>query len=164
MNRQRMDLEALRDSLLYVAGQLDETIGGPAVNIVTPPFSKRRSVYGQIERQNLPSFFRTFDFATPDAHSPQRFTTTVPQQALFLMNSPFVIDLGAATVARPEIDSAAQQQERLERIYALLFGRAPTAEEAALGAQFVVSGDNAQLNWQRYAQALMVSNEFVFID
>ena len=108
MNRQRMDLEALRDSLLFVSGQLDETIGGPAVNIVTAPFSKRRSVYGQVERQNLPSFFRTFDFATPNAHSPQRFTTTVPQQALFLMNSPFVIDLAAATVRRPEIDSAAQ--------------------------------------------------------
>ena len=97
MNRRRMDLEALRDSLLFVAGQLDETIGGPAVNIVTAPFSKRRTVYGLIERQNLPAFFRTFDFATPDGHSPQRFTTTVPQQALFLMNSPFVIEQAGGT-------------------------------------------------------------------
>ncbi|MEX2140138.1 MAG: PSD1 and planctomycete cytochrome C domain-containing protein [Pirellulales bacterium] len=164
MNRRRMDLEALRDSLLFVAGQLDATIGGPAVNIVTAPFSKRRSVYGQIERQNLPAFFRTFDFATPDSHSPQRFTTTVPQQALFLMNSPFVIEQAAALVKRPEIESAAEPGDRIQRIYALLFGREATTDELALGEQFVTAGDGAESNWQRYAQALMVSNEFLFID
>ena len=56
----------------------------------------RRTVYGFIDRQNLPGLFRTFDFASPDAHSPQRFTTTVPQQALFLMNSPFVVEQAPA--------------------------------------------------------------------
>jgi hypothetical protein len=131
---------------------------------VTAPFSKRRTVYGQIERQNLPAFFRTFDFATPDSHTPQRFTTTVPQQALFLMNSPFVIEQTAALVKRPEIDSAEQPGERIKRMYSLLLGREPTSEEAALGEQFVTAGDNTEVNWQRYAQALMVSNEFVFID
>jgi hypothetical protein len=164
MNRRRMDLEALRDSLLFVAGQLDATIGGPAVNIVTAPFSKRRSVYGQIERQNLPAFFRTFDFATPDSHSPQRFTTTIPQQALFLMNSPFVIEQAAALVKRPEIEAAAVPHERIQRLYALLFGREPTTDETVMGEQFVATGDGAEANWQRYTQALMVSNEFVFID
>jgi hypothetical protein len=164
MNRRRMDLEAMRDSLLFVSGQLEETMGGPAVNIVTAPFSERRTVYGQIERQNLPSFFRTFDFATPDSHSPQRFTTTVPQQALYLMNSPFVIDLAAALVKRPEIESAIMPSERIARMYAHLFGREPTSEEAALGEQFVAVGGDLEANWQRYAQALLASNEFVFID
>jgi hypothetical protein len=164
MNRRRMDLEATRDSLLFVAGQLDETHGGPAVNIVTAPFSTRRTVYGQIERQNLPAFFRTFDFATPDSHTPQRFTTTVPQQALFLMNSPFVIEQAAALVKRPEVDSAVQPGERIRRIYTLLFGREPTSEESTVGEQFIAAGDDPEGNWQRYAQALMVSNEFVFID
>jgi hypothetical protein len=163
MNRQRMDLEAMRDSLLFVAGQLDETIGGRAVNIVTAPFSKRRTVYGQIERQNLPALFRTFDFATPDSHSPHRFTTTIPQQALYLMNSPFVNEQAAALVKRPEIQSAAQPSERIQQIYALLLGRQPTNEEAALAEQFVATGD-ADANWRRFAQALMISNEFVFID
>jgi hypothetical protein len=164
MNRRRMDLEATRDSMLFVAGQLDESIGGPAVDIVTSPFSKRRTVYGQIERQNLPAFFRTFDFATPDSHSPQRFTTTVPQQALFLMNSPFVIELAAALVQRPEIASAGETSQRIQQLYVLLFGRGPTDEEADLGEQFVAAQDNSEANWQRYAQALMLSNEFVFID
>jgi hypothetical protein len=164
MNRQRMDLEALRDSLLFVSGTLDETIGGPAVNIVTAPFSKRRSVYGQIERQNLPAFFRTFDFATPDSHSPQRFTTTIPQQALFLMNSPFVIEQAGALIKQPDLKTADEPAERIKRLYALLFGRQPTDEETTMGAQFVAADNNADANWQRYAQALMVSNEFVFID
>ena len=86
----------MRDSLLFIAGTLDETRGGPAVNITGPQYSKRRTIYGQVERQNLPAMFRTFDFATPDTHSPQRFTTTVPQQALFLLNSPFVLEQAAA--------------------------------------------------------------------
>jgi hypothetical protein len=163
-NRQRMDLEALRDSLLFASGQLDETIGGPAVNIVTAPFSKRRSVYGQIERQNLPAFFRTFDFATPDSHSPQRFTTTIPQQALFLMNSPFVIEQAGAMIQRPEVKTAEEPAERIKRLYSLLFGRQPTEDEITTGAQFVSADNNTDANWQRYAQALMVSNEFVFID
>ncbi len=95
MNRQRLDFEPLRDALLAVAGRLDRTQGGPAVDITTPPFPPRRSVYGFIDRQNLPGLFRTFDFASPDASTPQRYTTTVPQQALFLMNHPFVHEPGA---------------------------------------------------------------------
>jgi hypothetical protein len=163
MNRRRMDLEAMRDSLLFVAGTLDETRGGPAVNINGPQYSKRRTIYGQVERQNLPAMFRTFDFATPDAHSPQRFTTTIPQQALFLLNSPFVLEQAAAVVGRPEIASAIDATDRIRRLYPLLLGRSPSDEEVSAGVQFVSSG-SAEANWRQYAQALIVSNEFVFID
>src|SRR5581483_6181485 len=90
-NRQRLDLEALRDGMLAVAGQLDPTMGGPAVDLLAGPAVPRRTVYGFIDRQNLPGLYRTFDFASPDTHAPQRYTTTVPQQALFLMNSPFAV-------------------------------------------------------------------------
>src|SRR5262249_22244613 len=89
-NRRRLDFEQMRDALLAVTGKLDFTAGGASVDLTKTPFSQRRTVYGFIERQNLPGMFRTFDFASPDASSPQRYTTTVPQQALFLMNSPFV--------------------------------------------------------------------------
>ena len=75
MNRRRLDFEALRDSLLTVTGQLDTTMGGPSVEITSAPFSGRRSVYAFIDRQNLPGLLRTFDFANPDTHSPQRFIT-----------------------------------------------------------------------------------------
>ena len=80
-NRRRLDFEALRDALLAVAGNLDRKIGGPSVDITTAPYSKRRTIYGTVDRQNLPALFRTFDFASPDVSNPQRFQTTVPQQA-----------------------------------------------------------------------------------
>jgi cytochrome c553 len=103
----RLDFEALRDTLLAVGGNLDLRVGGRSVDITTDTPSPRRTLYGFIDRQNLPGLFRTFDFASPDATSPQRFTTTVPQQALYLMNHPFVIEqarrLAARALAPPDI-------------------------------------------------------------
>ena len=110
-NRQRLDFESMRDSLLAVSGVLDPAIGGPAASITEPPFSTRRTIYGFIDRQNLDGLYRTFDFAVPDATSPRRFVTTVPQQALFLMNSPFLHEqarrLTASIGLPPEGPSAA---------------------------------------------------------
>lgn len=96
MNRRRLDFESLRDGLLSASGQLDFTMGGASDKIEQRPFPKRRSVYAFIDRQNLPGVFRNFDFASPDAHSPQRLPTTVPQQGLYLFNSDFVAELAQA--------------------------------------------------------------------
>jgi hypothetical protein len=93
MNRKRLELEPLRDTLLAVTGSLDTKIGGQPVEITEEPFAPRRTIYGFIERQNLPGLFRTFDLASPDSSSSGRFETTVPQQALFMVNSLFVQDL-----------------------------------------------------------------------
>jgi hypothetical protein len=165
-NRQRLDLEALRDGMLAVSGQLDNTIGGPAVDLLAQPFVPRRTVYGFIDRQNLPGMYRTFDFASPDTHAPQRFTTTVPQQALFLMNSPFAVQQAKALVARKEVSG--ESETRIEALYRLLYGRRPTAEEVELGLRFVndahTSAETKLSPWERYAQVLMLANEFAFVD
>jgi uncharacterized protein DUF1553/uncharacterized protein DUF1549/cytochrome c len=154
-NRQRLDFEALRDSMLAVAGQLDVTMGGPSVPLFGPEaesgagltvkavdkqkaasqFSRRRSVYAFIDRQNLPGIFRTFDFASPDAHSPQRFTTTVPQQALFMMNSPFVIEQARSLTKRA--GSGSREDEQIQKMYSAVYGRAATPEEIEAGANFL---------------------------
>ena len=90
-NRQRLDFESMRDSLLAVSGGArSRRSAARSTPITEPPFSARRTLYGFIDRQNLDGLYRTFDFAVPDATSPRRFVTTVPQQALFLMNSPFL--------------------------------------------------------------------------
>ncbi|MFL5341995.1 MAG: DUF1553 domain-containing protein [Gemmataceae bacterium] len=162
MNRRRLEFEALRDSLLFVSGQLDETRGGLAVDLFKSPFSRRRTLYGFIDRQNLPGTLRTFDFASPDAHAPQRYATTVPQQALFLMNSPFVQEQAKALAKRCESGTPAQ---RVEQTYRLALGRQPTADEVALGMQFVTADNHSpQSVWEQYAQVLLLSNEFVFVD
>jgi hypothetical protein len=169
--RQRLDLEALRDSLLFVAGRLDFTLGGPAVDIVKEPFATRRTIYGFIDRQNLPGLYRTFDFATPDTHAPQRYATTVPQQALFLLNSPFVIQQAQGVIARPEIAGISAPEQRMIGLYRLLFGRPPTNNEIDFGIRFLTGAGGeppskeSKLNpWERYAQVLLLSNEFAFVD
>ncbi|NUN69437.1 MAG: DUF1553 domain-containing protein, partial [Bacteroidetes bacterium] len=100
--RRRLEFEAMRDTLLVAAGRLERRVGGLAEDLIQPPFSRRRTVYGFIDRQNLPGMFRTFDFPNPDVSSAQRFATTVPQQALFLLNSPFVLEQARALAERVE--------------------------------------------------------------
>jgi hypothetical protein len=162
-NRQRLDWEATRDSLLFVSGRLDEKLGGRAQDILE---SSRRSVYGFIDRQNLPGVFRAFDFATPDTTSPQRFTTTVPQQALFLMNSPFSVREARELMKRSEIASVDDPIAKIGALYRIVYQREPAPQEVAIGLQFVqTDAGSPKLNaWEQYAQVLLESNEFVFVD
>ncbi|MBX3745133.1 MAG: PSD1 domain-containing protein [Verrucomicrobiae bacterium] len=138
-NRRRLDFEALRDMLLQASGQLDLTMGGHAVEIAAQNYQPRRTVYGFVERQNLPGVFRTFDFASPDTTSAQRFQTTVPQQALFFMNSPFVLDQARHLVRRPEVAQAGSVAERVTQLYRVVFQRVPDAGEIALAEHFLAA-------------------------
>jgi hypothetical protein len=167
MNRQRLDFEALRDSLLAVAGKLDCSIGGLPVDLESEPFSTRRTIYGMIDRQNLPGIYRTFDFANPDTSSQQRFHTTVPQQALFLMNSPFVVEQARNLARRAEQSGAKTPAEMIKALYRFVFQRQPDQSELDAGEKFLQAqkADAAKLSpEERYAQALLLSNELVFLD
>ncbi|MBS0264178.1 MAG: DUF1553 domain-containing protein, partial [Planctomycetes bacterium] len=137
MNRQRLEYEPMRDALLFVAGRLDMTSGGKAVDLFSKPFTTRRAVYGFIDRQDLPGTFRVFDFASPDVSTPMRPQTTVPQQALFGMNSAFAVEQARALAARPEVAAATATQEKIRRLYQLTFGREPEPAELAVGTQFL---------------------------
>jgi cytochrome c553 len=184
MNRKRLDFESLRDGLLAAAGQLDRSLGGPAVELTKTPWSRRRTLYGLIDRQNLPSLFRTFDFASPDTHSPGRFTTTVPQQALYMMNSPFLAEMVRSLANQRELVGTSEPRERIDRVYRLGLGRPPATQEVDLGLAFLAEEDArdkrapvtgspqpaaqpaaATLSaWERYVQVVLLSNEFMFID
>jgi hypothetical protein len=123
-------------------------------------------VYAYIDRQNLPGVFRAFDFASPDTSTAQRYVTTVPQQALFLMNSPFARGLAERFAARPETLPSEKPERRIEALYRLAFGREPDEAETAAGLRFIetTGGTPPEESWTRYAHALMLSNEFAFID
>ncbi|HTA30294.1 MAG TPA: DUF1553 domain-containing protein, partial [Candidatus Cybelea sp.] len=136
MNRQRLEFEAMRDTLLSVSGNLDTNTGGHSVDITAEPYSARRTIYGFIDRQNLPNLFRSFDFASPDTTSARRFFTTVPQQALFLMNSPFVVELAQKLVNRSDFKDAATEQQKVRVLYQLAYQREPTKEELDLARKF----------------------------
>ncbi len=139
MNPRRLDFEPLRDSLLVASGSLDLTMGGRSIDILAHPFIPRRSLYAFIDRQNLPGTFRTFDFASPDATSGQRFTTSVPQQALFMMNSPFVMEQAKKLAKRSALATKGDVAARVTELYQLTYGREPTKDELALGVNYVQS-------------------------
>ena len=132
----RLEFEALRDSLLAASGQLDPARGGRPVEIAKTPFSGRRTVYGLVDRQNLEGVYRAFDFASPETTSPQRHSTIVPQQALFLMNSPFVAEQARHLAARA---GGSNPEDAIRKLYGAAFGRAPEPSEIALGARFLAS-------------------------
>jgi hypothetical protein len=167
MNRQRLDFEALRDTLLAIGSKLDQNLGGLPVDIETEPFTTRRTIYGLIERQNLPAIFRTFDFANPDTSNQGRFRTTVPQQALFLMNSPFVIEQARNLAQRSEVKGAASRREKIQALHRLVFQRPAAPAEIQLGEKFI--GAQPQTSdkispLEKYAQVLLLSNEVMFVD
>lgn len=136
--RRRLDYEATRDALLAVSGSLNPVLGGPpidAINGVNP----RRTLYGFIERLDLPTQMRTFDFPDPAASSGQRSATTVAPQALFFMNHNFVAECARRVAHRPELQALTDPKRRVQQLYAELFGRQPTAEEETLALEFVLA-------------------------
>jgi hypothetical protein len=157
-NRRRLDAEALRDSLLYVSGKLDLQAGGPAVRLDKE--NNRRTVYAYISRRQLDPMLALFDFPNPNSTSEQRLQTTVPLQKLFFMNSPFVIDQSAALAARVAAGASSDDQ-RVTAIYRLVLQRAPTPEERRLAHEFISRNAGA---WPDYAQVLMSSNEFTYLN
>lgn len=134
--RRRLDFEAMRDSILSAGGQLDRTVGGESVQIANESPSHRRTLYAFIDRQNLPGLFRTFDFASPDTHSPERPETVVPQQALYLMNNGFVQDAAQAVIGRVD---AADLGPRVSQLYRLVLAREATPDEMQLATSFIES-------------------------
>jgi hypothetical protein len=157
-NRRRLDAESLRDSLLFVSGKLDMKMGGPAVPFTTD--NDRRTVYGFVSRRRLDPFLALFDFPNPVATSEQRLPTTVPLQSLFFMNSELMMASSKSLAARIS-QASADDSGRIENAYELLFQRKPTAQEQALGLKFV---QGEQGSWPRYAQVLLSSSEFGYLN
>ena len=165
MNRQRISFEALRDTVMQASDQLDLEVGGRPVRIDTDPAPTRRTLYGFIDRQNLPSTFRVFDFANPDTHCPERYENVVPQQALYLMNSPFISDQSnkASMLAKRRSDSG---QARIKILYQMMYQRNPTPIEIIEALKFLKEAkvDDELKALSQLAQVLFLSNEFRYMD
>ena len=158
-NRQRLEFEPLHDAALAVSGQLDAKLGGPAVRLFGG--NKRRAVYGYVDRLEFPSLLTTFDVPNPAGLTPERTSTTVAPQALFLMNGPFARDAARKLVARPAIQKLTDPGDRLDRIYLTLYGRTMFADEKTLALSFV---SKAKEKWVDLVHGLLMTNEFAFVD
>ena len=152
-NWQRMDAETLRDSLLFVSGNLDLQAGGPPAALDDK--NKRRAVYGFVSRRKLDSMMALFDFPNPNSTSEQRVVTNVPLQRLYMMNSNFVEEQAAGLAKRLN----GTDGERVQQAYRTVYGREPSAEELQLGLAFVKKS-----NWNEYARVLLNSNEFEWVN
>jgi mono/diheme cytochrome c family protein len=165
MNRRRLDIESWRDAMLFVSGRLDGTLGGPSQSLAKVDNS-RRTLYGTINRRDIPAILQMHDFPDPTAHSPRRLDTTTPLQGLFVLNSPLMAAQSAALAGRIRTETPADVAAQIQTAYRLLFNRAPTDEETALGKQFLdpESKGPTEKAWTLYAQVLLGSNEFQFVD
>jgi hypothetical protein len=156
-NVRQLEFEPLRDSILFIGGQLDLTVGGHPVDLSqgihesqrrrggianrVPEFrlaaASRRTVYGFVDRADLLEEFNTFDVANGTAPTGKRYQSTVPQQALFLMNSPLVIEQVRHVVQRSEFRNQASAPDRIRYLYQLFFQRLPSDQEIAAGQEFI---------------------------
>ncbi len=187
-NEKRLEVEAIRDSLLAVGGLLDRTAGGPALASIknrdylfdhtskdkTSYVSDRRSVYLPVIRNNLYDVFQLFDSPDPAVPNGDRASTTVPTQALFFMNSELATRaadaLAGRLLAKPDMDNAG----RVQLLFTLAYGRPPVQREvervttavAALEQEFASENDTTKRQrkaWAAVCQAVLAGNEFIHI-
>jgi len=178
-NLRRLQFEVMRDSLLAIGGTLDRAVGGKPFNL-NDERSRRRTIYAKIDRGNLSVVLNDFDFADPDMTSGRRYDTTIPQQALFMMNSPLVVELANNLTSRPDFKALANQEDKIRFLYKLIYQRPPDEQDMALGGLFIDAakkfdvragagaGEKRQREepdaWQKFAHALLQTNEATFVN
>lgn len=162
-NRLRLDFEATRDALLAVTGLLDDKIGGPSQSMLQGGFVPRRTLYAHVDRENPPGLLSVFDVPSSVATSALRDTTTVSPQALYLMNGPLVPACADLLTRRLEREGGPTVESRVDHVYRILFARSPNESELRLATSFLGAQPTAAV-WQQFAQALLMTNEFVFVD
>ena len=136
-NIRRLEFEVLRDSLLAIGGSLNETMFGRPVDLERNPESRRRTIYGLVDRSDLLDALVNFDFANPDLPSGRRYETTVPQQALFLMNSPVVVEQAKRLVSLKAFDDCINDTARIQFLYERIYQRPARPEETKLAGEFI---------------------------
>ena len=163
--RKRLDVEAWRDSLLAISGTLDEKEGGPTFDLKDAS-SKRRTVYAKVSRHELDGLLRLFDFPDANVTADKRSITTVPQQQLFALNSDFMVNQAKAFSLRVS-KMGSTNEDRIKAAYRLAFNRLPAPRELSIGLVYLklpAKPDDKLTRWEQYAQALLASNEVMYVD
>jgi hypothetical protein len=181
--RRRLDVEEIRDAMLYLDGTLDLTAGGSlqegqgtdqefsdARKSINPLESKRRLVYLPLRRSNLPTLLNLFDFGDATTTSEGRSRTNIAPQALFMMNSKFVAER-AETLAKALLEASESDDSRVERAYRLILARTPRPEETAAAQAYLrryppgQSGtENGLAGWRSLCRILLASNDFIYVN
>jgi len=169
MERRRLDVEPWRDAMLAVSGNLDNTMGGPSLDLASAD-NRRRTLYAAVSRHNLDPLLRLFDFPDPNITSDRRPVTTVPLQQLFVLNSEFMVRQSKALAARLHEVKDEDDAARIRRAFLRVYGRPPRDVEVELGLAFLKAETSAEKKgktltpWEQYAQVLLSANEFMYVD
>jgi hypothetical protein len=170
-NRRRLDWEAWRDSMLVAANTLDRVhCRGPGVDPLAVESMSVRSIYGRLDRQDVPGLLRTFDVANPDTAVHVRVRTTVPQQSLAVLNSELVVNAARRLAARVQAEVADPTRDdlRVDSLWRAALSRSPSAEERDAALAWLAleppSDTSAFGRYERLAQAVLAVAEFQFID
>jgi mono/diheme cytochrome c family protein len=131
----RMTAEQIRDSVLFVTGSLDSKMGGPSAPLT--PYYMRRTLYGRVSRYRLDEYLQLFDFPSASQSAEKRFSTNVPLQRLFFMNSDFMQQQAERLAER--VASEPTDEARIRKAYRLIYGRAATPAEVTAGREFLAS-------------------------
>jgi len=179
--KRRLEAEALRDAILKVSGGLDQRLFGKSVPTekledgqygVPPDHSGRyrRSVYISTRRTWIPTLLATFDAPFMDTNCPRRSAGVIPQQALAVMNNPFILEGAERFAQRIMAEGGTTFDQRLRSAWLLAYGRKPSEEEVSLFSHFLEDGrrdtediDGAK-SWRTICHALFSSNEFLYVD
>jgi cytochrome c553 len=138
-NVRRLDFEEIHDSILAIAGALDSSVGGKSVALGSEGFASRRALYVYIDRRNPPELLTQFDFPNPNVPVGRRYVSIVPQQSLFLMNSPFVIETARRLVHQPAFLEIKDDTLRVNLLYLAIYQRPPTEPEINLCLSYVAA-------------------------
>ena len=159
-DRRRLSYEQMQDALMTAAGSLRRVRVGPSLR--TPKDQRRhRAIYHLVDRNNRAAEHLAFDMPNPDATTGRRPATTVPQQALYLLNSPAVQDL-SDRLARNVLSRA--EAVRLSWLYRRVHAREATDAERQLATDYLAGRESDLGAWQELVQALLISNEHLFVD
>lgn len=168
MNRRRLDAEGWRDAMLAVSGTLDPAMGGPSQDL-SDAANHRRTIYGTVKRADMNDFLRLNDFPDPLERCPVRVPTTTPLQSLFTLNGPMILQQSTAFAQRLVRDSpSADPAARIQRAFMLAYGHRASAAQVQRIMTFLTHGNPGgpitDATWQEFAQVILGSNEFQFVD
>jgi hypothetical protein len=125
----------------------------------------KRTVYSRVSRLQLNDYLMQHDYPDPNAHNARRAVTITPLQKLYALNDEFVLEQARTFARRLIKDSNSQPRERIQNGYRLAFGRDPTEQELQLAEQFIMKESKSTLSrWEQFAQALLISNEMLYVD
>lgn len=178
-NIRRLEAEAIRDTLLAVAGTIDLSMGGSMLHVKNREFvfnhtsqdattyhSNRRSIYLPVIRNHLYEVFTLFDYTDASVLNGDRSSTTVAPQALFLMNGDLVYEVCQAMAERA-LATSEDDKERLNQLYLTCYCRQPTETELARATGFIeqLTGQSqtSLQAWTALCQVLVSANEFIYI-